>query len=314
MRDVGAHAAARLESLVDFVARMRAGEVGPQHPISEAVDEIDAVAAALNFLAEDFQHERRRRAEAEERLGDAVDAYEHAPALFCSVDAGSARVVECNQTFARRLGREREALLGRPLRDLYHHTARPLADESLAALRAGEPPAPVDHALAGPDGAPIPTLFSGAVVRDAQGSPARLRLVFPDVGDERRLEAQLASAQKMEERGRLAGGVAHDFNNLLTAMLGSAEMLRDAVQGEEARQDLEALVHAVRRVPPAVGRADAPHGRPRAPRGAPPRRARGARPLRVRSPRRRTARPARRARRALPGQAVRPERAPRAGA
>jgi len=43
------------------------------------------------------------------------------------------------------------------------------------------------------------------------------------------LERRVASAQKLEGLGILAGGVAHNFNNLLTVILGHADLLKGAV-------------------------------------------------------------------------------------
>ncbi|MCU0845177.1 MAG: PAS domain S-box protein [Spirochaetes bacterium] len=67
---------------------------------------------------------------------------------------------------------------------------------------------------------------SGAPIRDKEGTIIGVVLVFRDITDKQRMEAEIQKMQQIESLGVLAGGIAHDFNNILTSILGNINLGR----------------------------------------------------------------------------------------
>ncbi|MFM2111796.1 MAG: hypothetical protein RLZZ271_456, partial [Pseudomonadota bacterium] len=59
-----------------------------------------------------------------------------------------------------------------------------------------------------------------------------------DITEQRRTQAMLMQAEKMEALGQLTGGLAHDFNNILTVIIGNLEGLRTELKSLADSGDL----------------------------------------------------------------------------
>ena len=70
----------------------------------------------------------------------------------------------------------------------------------------------------------------GAPIRDSFGDVIGVVVVFRDITEKQKVEAELLKASKLESVGLLAGGIAHDFNNILTAIIGNLSLARRFAQ------------------------------------------------------------------------------------
>ena len=140
-------------------------------------------------------------------------------------------ITDLNESLVRMFGYSREELLGQTVETLLperlrnshqgHRAgyiknphARPMGrGMELVARRKDGTEFPVEVCL-GPLATQYGTLVSATVV---------------DITERKKIEQQLRLAQRMEAIGQLAGGIAHDFNNLLAVIMGSADILIDAL-------------------------------------------------------------------------------------
>jgi PAS domain S-box-containing protein len=230
----------RLESVAELALQIAAGDADARLSVSESGDALDAVIMALNMLAEELTDERRNRRLAEESLQDELTAYETAPALFCSLDARTLCVESCNQTLATAVGLPKRDIIGRSVLELYVPEYRETAERWLRQLSPGASSEGAEACLSQGGGRLI--VSTGVSRITSANGRDRLRVVFRNVTTERRLESQLAQAQKLEAIGRLSGGVAHDFNNILSVVTGAAALLGDLLASHSIESEDIALI------------------------------------------------------------------------
>jgi PAS domain S-box-containing protein len=214
-----------------------------------------AAAIAASFLAERQRRGAQQAAERasrvaqlnQERLDQLIDESPDGLAWF---DARG-RLMEANPAFSQMCGRSPTRLVGQAVGQLDRFTSesRIEAVRAMERLAGGEPEQ--HFGLRGEPGRECIVEVTARRVR-LPGAKEAFQWNARDVTEREaereareRLAVELREARRLEDIGRLAGGVAHDFNNLLTAVNANAQLLgKEASLPERGRKQLDVITQA----------------------------------------------------------------------
>jgi PAS domain S-box-containing protein len=169
---------------------------------------------------------------------------EDASALILGIDR-SWRITACNRALLELVGRTRDHVLGRDIRDFITADQRQYLTSAFAAALAGQHHAAISVALPTRKHGTVRTIWAIAPVGRAGASGGPVEAVVAigqDLSQIEALQQQVVRAERLATLGELAAGVVHELNNPLTSITVYAEYLvrKLDAQGAEAA-DLEKL-------------------------------------------------------------------------
>jgi len=187
-----------------------------------------AIAIENTRLYEKGQKEIAIRKKTEEALRESENRYrtvlEANPDSVIVYDM-EGRVTYLNPTFTRVFGWSLEERLGKKMDMFVPEEDWPTTNLMIEKVLDREDVSGFETRRFTKAGDIIPVSISGAIFNDRDGNPAGSVVNLRDIGEQKRLEAQIQQSQKMEAIGTLAGGIAHDYNNLLMGILGNLSLI-----------------------------------------------------------------------------------------
>jgi two-component system, cell cycle sensor histidine kinase and response regulator CckA len=171
------------------------------------------------------------------------DLFDNASDLVCTT-ALDGSFLYVNRAWREAIGHADDALARLRFLDLVHADSRERYLDVVARAQAGETLGHVELQLVTAAGVPL-TLEGNISCTTTDGSAARLRGIYRDVTERKRVEEQLRRAERMQAAGRLAGGVAHEVNNMMTGVIGFSEFLMRSLDvADPRRMEVDEIIKA----------------------------------------------------------------------
>jgi len=142
-------------------------------------------------------------------------------------------------------GWTRDEVLGRKVADKLYADPKVFKKVIAQIMEKGELSSEIEHVTK--DGRKLVVEARRTLIRDDLGNPKSVLVIYTDITEKKKIEAQFMRAQRMESIGTLAGGVAHDLNNILAPIMMSIDILKATTESPQARQILETIEVSAKR-------------------------------------------------------------------
>ena len=201
----------------------------------------DSAAPILNATGEKigsvlvFQNVTEKR-RAEEELRES--ALTHRKILQTAMDGfwrmdHEGRLLEVNGAYCRMSGYSEKELLGMKISDLEVSMPPDQIHDNIQMIKSRE-----KHRFETRHRRKDGSVFDVEISSQYHNELGGIFYVFTrDITENKRLQARLSQAQKMESIGTLAGGIAHDFNNILSPILLYSEFVMSEIEPDNPLQD-----------------------------------------------------------------------------
>jgi PAS domain S-box-containing protein len=153
------------------------------------------------------------------------------------------RVVFANQRMGEILGRDVEAIVGRPYEEfIWPEERERLRENYRRRLRGESVPDSYETAALHADGSHLPIEISAAVI--PRGESTATLAYIRDITERKQTQEALVRAERLAAIGTLAGGVAHEFNNINVSILGFSQL---ALENPDLDDELRDWLSRIRR-------------------------------------------------------------------
>ncbi len=192
-------------------------------PIKDDNGQLVGVAEIARNITHKVLAEQSLR-ESKERLKTTLDSIQTGIVV---IDAETHIIVDANPAAIRMIGASKEQIVGH----VCHKYICPAGEGKCPITDLGQKVDNSERILLRANGEEVPILKT--VTTMFFGGKECLLGSFIDITEKKKLEFQLAQAQKMEAISALAGGIAHQFNNALYSITGSLDLLEMDFSGNE---------------------------------------------------------------------------------